>query len=212
MVTDPPGATVAVDGRRRGVSPVTVTDFTAAEHIVTVTGQAGAVERTVLVAAGATASATFSLPKLTGGPVGGWLSVASPFEIEVAENGEVIGSSAMARIMVAAGRHDVVLSNRSVGFAEARRIDVVPGKTIAIRIDPPKVLVGINARPWAEVAVDGETVGQTPIANLSLAIGPHEVIFRHPQLGERKQTVVVMAKGPNRIAMDLTIRPVHDIS
>jgi hypothetical protein len=30
------------------------------------------------------------------------------------------------------------------------------------------------------------------------------MVFRHPQLGERKQTVMVTAKGPNRIAVDLT--------
>jgi hypothetical protein len=204
VVTDPPGAAVAVDGKPRGVSPVTVTDLTAAQHIVTVTGAAGVVERTVLVSSGVTKSVMYSLPKRAGGPIGGWLAIASPFDVEVVENGEVIGSSAMARVMVAAGRHDIVLSSRSVGFADARRIDVVPGKTIAIRIDPPMVPVGINARPWAEIAVDGQTVGQTPIANLSLTIGPHEVRFRHPQFGERKQTVVVMTKGPNRITMDLT--------
>jgi hypothetical protein len=30
------------------------------------------------------------------------------------------------------------------------------------------------------------------------------VIFRHPQFGERRQTIVVTTKGPNRIAMDLS--------
>ena len=62
----------------------------------------------------------------------------------------------------------------------------------------------MNARPWAEIVLDGNSVGQTPIANLLVSVGPHEMVFRHPQLGERKQTVVVTAKGPNRIAADLT--------
>jgi hypothetical protein len=203
VVTDPAGAPVTVDGRPRGVSPVTIADLTAGEHTVTVAGLAGAVERTVVVAAGATASAMFSLPK-SSGPMGGWLSMATPFEIEVVEQGEVIGTSAMTRIMLSAGRHDLVLSNRSVGFSEARRIDVTPGKTIALHVDAPKVPVSINARPWAEIMVDGESVGQTPIANLSVAIGSHEVIFRHPQLPEKRQTVIVTTKGPNRIAMDLS--------
>jgi hypothetical protein len=35
-------------------------------------------------------------------------------------------------------------------------------------------------------------------------LGSHVVIFRHPDLGERRQTVVVTARGPNRISMDLT--------
>jgi hypothetical protein len=46
-------------------------------------------------------------------------------------------------------------------------------------------------------------VGQTPIANLSLALGTHQVVFRHPELGERRQSVVVTAQGPNRVAVDM---------
>ena len=30
------------------------------------------------------------------------------------------------------------------------------------------------------------------------------MVFKHPQFGERKQTVTVSVKGPNRIAVDLT--------
>jgi hypothetical protein len=37
-----------------------------------------------------------------------------------------------------------------------------------------------------------------------LPVGTHEITFRHPQLGERTQTVVVTAKGVNRVAVDLT--------
>ena len=37
VTTDPPGARVAVDGRPRGVSPLTVADLTADQHKVTVT-------------------------------------------------------------------------------------------------------------------------------------------------------------------------------
>ena len=62
----------------------------------------------------------------------------------------------------------------------------------------------MNARPWAEVLLDGATVGETPLANLLIAIGSHELVFRHPQFAERRQTIVVTAKGPNRIAADLT--------
>ena len=204
VTTDPPGARVAIDGRVHGISPLTVTDLTAAQHKVTVTNEAGSAERTVLVTAGVTASMVFSLPKSAGGPVGGWLSIAAPFEVQVMENEDVIGTSGASRIMLAAGRHSVMFTNRSLGYQESRRIDVLPGKTTAIQIEPPKAPVDVNARPWAEIMVDGRSVGETPIANLLVSVGPHELIFRHPQLGERKQTLIVTAKGPNRMAMDLT--------
>jgi hypothetical protein len=85
VVTDPPGARVAVDGKPRGTSPITVADLAASEHKVTVTGDAGSVERTVAVTAGSTASVMFSLPKVSG-PVGGWLTVSGPFDVEVVEH------------------------------------------------------------------------------------------------------------------------------
>ena len=167
------------------------------------TNDAGSVERTVAVAPEDTASVMFSLPKVSG-PSAGWLSISSPFDVEVDGERDVIGTSGTSRIMLAAGRHDIVLANRSLGYQESRRIDVTPGKTMAIRVEPPKVSVSVNARPWAEIVLDGNNVGQTPLANLLVTVGPHEMVFRHPQLGERKQTIVVNAKGPNRIAADLT--------
>ena len=45
--------------------------------------------------------------------------------------------------------------------------------------------MALNAQPWADVWVDGERVGETPIGNVAVPIGPHEVVFRHPQLGEQ---------------------------
>ena len=203
MVTDPPGARVAVDGKPRGVSPLTIADLTAEDHKVTVTSEAGLVDRIVPVVAGSTASVMFSLPKASG-PVGGWLSLTAPFDVEIVEHEDVLGTSGTNRIMLAAGRHDLVFMNRSLGFEESRKIEVTAGKTIAVRVEPPKVSVSVNARPWAEIVVDGASAGQTPIANLLVTVGPHEMVFRHPQFGERKQTVMVTAKGPNRIAADLT--------
>ena len=203
IATDPPGARVAVDGKPRGTSPITVADLAAEPHKVTVTNDVGSVERTVAVAAGSVTSVMFALPKASG-PMAGWLSISSPFDVEVLENRDVIGTSGASRIMLASGRHDVVLSNRTLGYQETRRIDVTPGQTVSIRVDAPKASVSVNARPWAEFIVDGANVGQTPIANIQITVGTHEMVFRHPQLGERRETIVVTAKGPNRIAADLT--------
>ena len=41
------------------------------------------------------------------------------------------------------------------------------------------------------------------LGNLSLAIGTHEVVFRHPDLGERKETVTVTTLAPARLGVDL---------
>ena len=63
--------------------------------------------------------------------------------------------------------------------------------------------IAINAAPWANVTLDGKDLGETPVGNTSVAIGTHEVIFRHPQLGEQRITVTVTANTPARLSVDM---------
>jgi hypothetical protein len=60
--------------------------------------------------------------------------------------------------------------------------------------------MSINAVPWADVFIDGKPVGQTPLANVAVVIGKHEVVFRHPQFPEERQTVTVRADGPAKVS------------
>jgi hypothetical protein len=76
-----------------------------------------------------------------------------------------------------------------------------------VKIAVPNGRISINAVPWADVLIDGTAAGQTPLANLSLPIGSHEITFRHPQFGEKKQTVVVKAEGLLKITQTLSGDP-----
>ena len=78
------------------------------------------------------------------------------------------------------------------------RVEVTP-----IKIDFPKGTIALNAVPWAEVWVDGTKIGDTPIGNLSLVIGPHEIVFRHPDLGEQRHAATVTLNSPARLSVDL---------
>jgi hypothetical protein len=134
----------------------------------------------------------------------GWLVVAAPFELQVLERDKIIASSISNRIVLAAGRHNLSLINRTLGYQETRTVDVSTGRLTTIPIVAPKAALSLNARPWANVWIDETDAGQTPIANLLVPIGSHQVTFRHPQLGERRQTIVVTTTGPNRATADLT--------
>ena len=63
--------------------------------------------------------------------------------------------------------------------------------TLAITVPPGRI--SLNAAPWAEVWIDNRLMGETPLANLEIPIGEHEVVFRNPDLGERRQNVIVRA-------------------
>jgi hypothetical protein len=67
----------------------------------------------------------------------------------------------------------------------------------------PRAPLSINAIPWAEVFIDGTRVGETPLGNLPQTLGAHEIVFRHPQLGERRLSIVVTTKDKNRISVDM---------
>jgi hypothetical protein len=83
---------------------------------------------------------------------------------------------------------------------------VGPGKVTPMRVDIPKGSLALNAAPWAEVWLDGDKVGDTPMGNISLPIGTHEVLFRHPDLGEQRHTVTVTLNGPARLSVDMRKR------
>ena len=205
VATGRPGIRVLVDGRPSGTSPLVLSGLAAGEHVVAIATDAGPLEQRVTIEPGATTSVVISVPT-TPAVVAGWVAVSAPFEVQLYQDQDLLGSSAASKIMMVAGRYDIRLSNATLGFEETRRIEVAAGKTQAIRVVAPTAQVNINARPWADVSVDGRVLGQTPMANVSLAIGTHEVTFRHPQFGERRQTLVVTVAGPNRVNADLTKR------
>jgi len=202
--SDPAGARVTIDGVDHGPAPATVADLTPGEHEVVLQADGGTpVKQKVLIQAGVTASILAPVATASAGPVSGWLSVKSPVTIEVRENGRMIGSSDTDKIMIAAGRHDVELVNDTLGYHVSRTVQVPAGKVWPITIDMPQGSINLNASPWAEVFIDGRRVGETPIGNLPISIGPHEILFRHPQLGEKKQAVSVTLKAPVRLSLDM---------
>jgi serine/threonine protein kinase len=202
--SEPSGARVSVDGTPRGLSPVMVAGLAPGEHTVVLAGDAGEVKQTVTIESGATASLVVPMSAAApAGPASGWLTIGGPFEVQLFEHGELLGSSKADRIMVAAGRHDFDLVNDALGFRMSRSVQVPPGKVANLSVEAPKGTIALNAQPWAEVWIDGEKVGETPIGNYSIAVGPHDVVFRHPDLGEQHYTTMVTLKGPARLSVDL---------
>lgn len=202
--SEPSGAQVFVDGVEHGKAPASVGDLTPGEHEVELRAPGGTpVKQRVVIEAGVTASVLAPIATAAPGPVSGWLSLKAPVTIDVHENGKLLGTSDSDRIMLAAGRHDLELSNDTLGFHATRAVVVTAGKVAPVAVDMPQGVINVNASPWAEVFIDGRKVGETPIGNLAVSIGPHELVFRHPQLGEKRQAVSVTLNAPVRVSMDM---------
>jgi hypothetical protein len=135
----------------------------------------------------------------------GGIRVTAPIDIQVFEGGALIGSSA-GPIAVPDGNHTLDLVSEALGYRSRQTVSVKPGQMVPVKVTLPQGRININAAPWANVWIDGNAAGETPIANLAITIGSHEIVFRHPQLGEQKQTVVVKAEGLTRVSANLQQR------
>jgi hypothetical protein len=94
----------------------------------------------------------------------------------------LLGSSEEGPIIAPAGRHELEFVNSAIGFRVSRVVDVKPGEIASLAVNVPNGTLNINATPWASVSIDGNAYGETPLGNISIAPGEHEIVFRHPQL------------------------------
>jgi len=201
VTSDVAGARVSIDGVASGVTPLVVDGIAPGTHQLAISSGGETVYRTVTVEAGATASIMASV--VPGGARGGWLTFSAPIEMQVIENGQVLGTTAAARLMLPAGPHQLELVAAAHEFRTTVSTTVGVGRTVNIPVTVPDGRLSINAVPWADVWVNGQALGSTPLANLAFAVGDHEVVWRHPELGERRQTVRVGAETPARVSVDL---------
>jgi hypothetical protein len=202
--SEPAGAKVTIDGTPKGVAPLTVSDLTPGDHEIILQNDLGSARHVVTIQAGATASLLAPVgPSAASGPVSGWLTIRAPFSVEIREQGRLLGTTDTDRIMMAAGRHDLELVNEALAYRATRTVQVPPGKVASLALELPNGTVNLNAMPWAEVWIDGHRVGETPIGNLNVPIGPHEVVFKHPQLGEKRHAISVTLSSPVRLSVDM---------
>ena len=202
ITSDPPRAALVVDGVTRGVTPLTLPDLAAGAHTLAVRFAGGTVEQRVDVVQGTSASVHVVAPQ-TPASAAGWLTVDVASPLQIFEQDKLVGTTNIGRLLLPPGVHVLDFVSDELGFRAQRTVTVRPNAAAEVRLDLPAVTLSVNAQPWAEVFVDGERVGETPIGTLSRPIGRHDVVLRHPELGERRRTVTLTTNGPNRISVDM---------
>jgi hypothetical protein len=199
------GDAVIVDGREVGVTPLTVALSPGVKAIRVRIGATGD-QRTAAPApsiaeqtpdnADAAAIAQAASRERRGG-----LRLSSPIELQVLEGERVLGSSGDGPVVFTAGKHEVDFVNGALGYRSHQTVDIKAGQIVPMKISPPDGRVSVNAVPWAQVSIDGKAVGETPLANLPMPVGEHEITFRHPQLGEQAQKLIVKSGALARVSV-----------
>jgi hypothetical protein len=133
----------------------------------------------------------------------GAFRVSAPIELHVLDGERVVGSSVDGPIIAPAGRHEFEFVNSAIGYRVRQVVDVKAGQVTPLVVPVPNGTLNINAQPWAAVWLDGASIGETPLGNLSVVPGEHEILFRHPELGERRERTIVRAGVETRVAVNL---------
>ncbi|HEY6508972.1 MAG TPA: PEGA domain-containing protein [Vicinamibacterales bacterium] len=206
VTSEPARIALVIDGVSAGTTPLSATTLSAGEHLVSARFPSGTVDRQVRVEAGRTSTLHLIGPGGATGSVVGWLDVTSPLPLRILEEGRLLGTTDVDRVMLPVGAHILRFVNDETGFEVSQTVTVTAGRPTAVPVAIPTGTIAINARPWAEVFIDGERVGETPLGNVARPIGRHDVLLRHPELGERRQTVVISLRAPTRVSVDFQAR------
>jgi hypothetical protein len=68
-----------------------------------------------------------------------------------------------------------------------------PAAPAPLPVEVATVKIAINATPWALIEIDGQPVGETPLAGVELAVGRHRFVARMPDGSVRERVAHVDA-------------------
>jgi serine/threonine protein kinase len=202
-----PGDRVFIDGREVGVTPFQLSVALAPHAIQVLARQsvpAAPPAAPVVVSPPNDARTASALAAATQRQRSGGLRLTTPIELQVLEGERVLGSSVDGPIVASAGVHQLDFINTAIGYRSRQTVTIKAGEIIPLKVQPPDGRVSINAQPWAQVWIDGSLVGETPLANLTVSPGEHEIIFRHPQLGEHREKTIVKSGVQTRVSATLS--------
>jgi hypothetical protein len=120
-------------------------------------------------------------------PEPGSLAVSSPTSADIYEGDKYLGSTPMT-LRLPAGRHTLEYRHGELRTVVTHDIK---SKQTATAMIPFEVTVQINARPWAQVFVEGTArrpLGQTPVSSVRLPVGT-VLAFENPNFPKKTRRV-----------------------
>jgi hypothetical protein len=117
----------------------------------------------------------------------GGLAVSSPVATEIYEGGQLLGS-APTTLQLSGGSHTLEYRHGDLRKTVTYSVKADETATALVTFD---VVVQINAKPWAQVFLDGserQALGQTPLSDVKVPIG-RVLIFENPKFPAKSYKV-----------------------
>jgi serine/threonine protein kinase len=214
--TTPPGAAIALDGEALGSVTPSIFDVTDGSHRLDLDLE-GFLPQTRIVEARAGQQV---LVDTALAPAPGSLRITSePTAAEVWVDGRFVGRTPFDLPgLDRAGTHRVEVRmarygawQRDVVFAGEQHL-VVHAELVRearpSKAGPGTGYLSVVAHPWAEVLLDRQPIGVTPIIRRSVTAGRHQLVLRNGPRGfEERRVVNVPSDDEVRVSVDLTQPP-----
>lgn len=120
-----------------------------------------------------------------------WGAVQSALPVDASDRNGGLPLDAERKVRAAAGPLDRRPENGALGLGELRHVDVKSGERAATAAEPPLSALTVTATEPAEVRIDGERVGETPLDAYPVKDGTHEIAVISSSGAERRFTVTV---------------------
>jgi hypothetical protein len=204
IASSPPGAAVFIDNIIKGRTPLTLTDTAIGDHRITITmdGYEEYTRNIIMEAATPLTIAavlTRSVPQpTTQPPPNGSIAITSiPSGAEVSIDGRQRGIAPAMFPEVLPGNHQVTLSSK--GYDDwSHIVSVGSGQTAAINAELVATkestgsLAVITDPPGAEIFIDGDFKGVSPVTIPGLSAGTHTVLLTLQEYAENTTNISII--------------------
>jgi hypothetical protein len=175
---------------------------------------AGHAVQTSITSANRAAAATVPARVRTAAPVkperepdavpSGWLAVFSRVPLDLYVSGRRIGRTGDdSQIVLAPGTYRIELVSKEFNYRGEIVLRVRSGQTTSHTVSLPNGLLQVHTDPGAEIWIEGQRAGISPLGPLPVPIGTRDVVVRRPDGGERRQAVEVRYNETAQLSISL---------
>ncbi len=131
------------------------------------------------------------------------LTLTAAIPAKVSLDGKPVGRTPV-ELVVGVGAHLLVFEDLGGHAKQARTIDVKANDTRTEEWKPERGKVIVRAVPWAEVFLDGKSLGMTPMEPVSLIAGRYTLAFTNKDTGKKdEKTIEVKPNLDTMVKIDL---------